>query len=54
MCITAIFTHFVAKLYKNKNLRCSFEATTDAAVKDKIYCICSMPELSERNFCDVF
>jgi len=23
MYITAIFTHFVLKLYKNKNLRCS-------------------------------
>jgi len=24
MYITATFTHLVAKLYKNKNLRCSF------------------------------
>ena len=41
-CITAISTHFVLKLYKN--LRCSFQATTDAAIKGKIYSICSMPE----------
>jgi len=25
MCITAILTHFVLKLYKNKNLRCYFK-----------------------------
>jgi len=49
---TAIFTHLVAKLYKNKTLRCSFKATADAAVNGKIYIICSMPELSERNFRD--
>ena len=54
MYITAIFTHLVAKLYKNKNLRCSFKATADAAVKGKICSICSMLELSERNFCDGF
>ena len=41
-CITAISTHFVLKLYKN--LRCSFQATTDAAIKGKIHSICSMPE----------
>jgi len=34
--ITAIFTHLVAKLHKNKNLRCSFKATDDGAVKGKI------------------
>jgi len=28
------------------------KATTDAAVKNKIYNICSMLESSERNFCD--
>ena len=47
MYITAIFTHLIAKLYKNKNLRCSFKATADTAVKGKICSICSMPELSE-------
>jgi len=52
--IPAIVTHLVAKLYKNKNLRCSFKATADTAVKGKIFSICSMPELSERNFCDGF
>jgi len=52
MNITAIFTHLVAKLCKNKNLRCSFKATADAAVKGKIYGICSIPDLSERNFCN--
>ena len=52
MNIAAIFTHLVAKLYKNKNLRCSFKATAVAAVKGKIYGICSMPDLSERNFCN--
>jgi len=30
MYITTIFTRLVAKLYKNKNLRCSFKATADA------------------------
>jgi len=34
--ITTIFTHLVAKLHKNKNLRFSFKATADAAVKGKI------------------
>jgi len=29
-----------------------FKATADAAVKSTIYSICSMPELSERTFCD--
>ena len=33
-------------------MRCSFKATADAAVKGKIYSICSIPELSERNFYD--
>jgi len=28
------------------------KATADAEVTDKISSICSMPELSERNFCD--
>ena len=39
--------HLLVKLYKNKIIRCSFEATADAAfeVKGKIYSICSMPEL---------
>jgi len=47
ICITAIFMHLLVKLYKNKIIRCSFEATADAAfeVKGKIYSICSMPEL---------
>ena len=40
------------KLYKNKTIRCSFEATSDAADKDKICSICSTPELPERKFCD--
>jgi len=54
-CISPPYSRiFVAKQYKNKNLRCSFKATANAAVKDKIYCFCSMPELSERNFCDGF
>jgi len=44
------FTQLVVKLNKNKNLRCSFKATADAVVKVKIFNICSMPELSERNF----
>ena len=35
MYITATFTHLIVKLYKNKNLRCSFIATADAAVKAK-------------------
>jgi len=48
----AIFTQLVAKLYRHKTLRCSFKATADGAVQGKIYSICSMPELSERNFCD--
>jgi len=47
MYITVIFTRLVVKLYKNKNLRCSFKATADAAVKGKIYGICSLPDLSE-------
>ena len=34
--ITAIFTHLVVKLYKNKTLRCSFKATADAAHKSTI------------------
>jgi len=42
--------HLVVKLYKN--LRCSFKATADAAVKGKIYSIFSMPELSAKTFCD--
>jgi len=42
--------HLVVKLYKT--LRCSFKATADAAVKGKIYSIFSMPEFSEKNFCD--
>jgi len=50
MYTTAIFTQLVVKLNKNKNLRCLFKATADAAVKGKIYSICSLPELSERNF----
>jgi len=50
MYITAIFTQLVAKLYRHKILRRSFKATAHAAVKCKMYCICSMPELSERNF----
>jgi len=37
--ITAIFTHLVVKLYKNKNLRCSFKATADAAFKGRIYTV---------------
>jgi len=50
MYTTAIFTQLVVKLNKNKKVRSSFKATADAAVKGKIYSICSMPELSERNF----
>jgi len=50
MYTTAIFTQLVVKLNKNKNLRCSFKARADTAVKGKIYNICIMPELSERNF----
>jgi len=42
--------HLVVKLYKN--LRCSFQATADAAVKDKICSIFNMPEFSAKNFCD--
>ena len=38
MNITAIFTRLVARLYKN--LRCSFYATADVAVRGKIYSIC--------------
>ena len=49
---TAIFTHLVSKLYKNKNLWHWFKATADAADKAKLYSICSTPELSERNFFD--
>jgi len=48
--ITTIFTHLVAKLYKD--LRCSFKATADAAVKGKLYSIFSMQEFSAKNFCD--
>jgi len=33
--ITTIFMHLVVKVYKNKNLRRSFKATADAAVKGK-------------------
>jgi len=50
--ITTIFMHLVVKLYKNKNLRCSFKATVDAVVKGKIYSIFSMQEFSANNFCD--
>jgi len=50
--ITAIFTHSVLKLYKNKNRRWSFQTAADAADKGKLYSICSTPELSERNFRD--
>jgi len=49
MYITAIFMHLAAKVYKIKNLRCSFKATPDAAVKGKIYSIGNTPELSVRN-----
>jgi len=45
---------FGFKTVQNKNLRCSFKVTADAAVNGKIYSICSMPELSERNVCDGF
>jgi len=45
--ITVTFAHFVLKLYKNKNLRCSFKATADAANKGKLHRICSTPYLSE-------
>jgi len=48
MNIAAVFTRLVAKLYKN--LGRSFKATAVAAVKGKIYSICSMPDLSERTF----
>ena len=37
MYTTAIFTHLVVKLYKNKTLRCSFIATADAAHKSTMY-----------------
>jgi len=50
--ITAIFTHLVLKLYKNKNLRWSFKAAADAADKRELYSICCTPEISARNFCD--
>jgi len=50
--IIAIFTHLFAKLHKYKNLRCSFKAAVDAAVKRKISGICSPPELSEKNLCE--
>jgi len=50
MHITAILTHLVAKLCKNKNLERSFKVTADAAIKGKIYGICSMADLSKRNF----
>ena len=45
-------TAIVLKLYKNKNLRCSFKAPADAADKGELYSICSTPEISERSFCD--
>jgi len=35
-----------------KNLRCSFKATAVAADKGKLYSVFSMPEISERKFCD--
>jgi len=44
--------YLVLKLYKNKNLRCSFRGTAHAADMCKLNSICSMTELSERNFCD--
>jgi len=44
-CETYI-TAIVLKLYKNKNLRCLFKVTADAAEKGKLYSICSMPEIS--------
>jgi len=51
MYITAIFTHLVVKLYKNKICDgCSFKARADAAVKGKVHSIRGLPELSERNF----
>jgi len=44
---------FTLKLYKNKNIRCSFKVTADATDKDKQYGICSMPDRVIRdNFCD--
>jgi len=49
--MTAIFAHLVLKLYKNKSLRCAFNAIADAADKGKLYSTCSTPELSERKFC---
>ena len=47
-----MFTHIILKLYRNKNLRCSFKAATDAADKGKLYAICITPELPQRDFCD--
>jgi len=46
MYISAILTHLVLKLYKNK------KGTADAADKGKMYSFCSKPEIPERNFCD--
>ena len=51
MYITAIFTHFVLKLYKNKNLRYSFEkATVDTADKAKLYL--QHARVIRKDFCD--
>jgi len=50
--ITAILTHLVLKLNKNKNIRCSFKATANAADKRKLFSIGSTVAMSERNFCD--
>jgi len=36
MYITASLTHLDLKLYKNKNLQCSFKTMTDAADKGKL------------------
>jgi len=47
--ITAIL---FLKLYKNKNIRFTFKARVDAADKGKMQSMCSIPELSKRNFCD--
>jgi len=40
------------KLYKNINPRRSVKAATNAGDKGKLYRICSMPEISDRKFCD--
>jgi len=49
--ITTILMHSFFKLYKNKNLQCSFQVTADVADKVKLYIICSVLDTSKKNFC---